>query len=135
MTAGATCDTSVLVPALVSWHHDHEQARMSVVDQVTALPAHVLIETYSVLTRLPAPHRIAPVDAAAAIAVTIGIVALPADSHLDLITEMSRHGIRGGAVYDALIAATARHHDLLLLTRDRRARAVYEAVGVQYALS
>lgn len=132
MSQGATCDTSVLVPALVSWHPDHEHVRAAMVDRVTVLTAHVLLETYSVLTRLPAPHRIAPADAAAAVAFAIATVALPADGHRELIVELSRQGIRGGAVYDALVGATARHHDLLLLTRDRRARAAYDVVGVQY---
>jgi predicted nucleic acid-binding protein len=40
-------------------------------------------------------------------------------------------GIRGGALYDALIAATARHHDHTLITADRRAAPVYTALGVE----
>ena len=39
-------------------------------------------------------------------------------------------GLRGGALYDALIAATAREHDATLLSADRRAREAYEAIGV-----
>lgn len=132
MTAGSTCDTSVLVPALASWHPDHERTRVAIIHRVTALSAHVLMESYSVLTRLPAPHRFAPADAAAVLALTIRTVTLPGDDHQDLVVEMARHGIRGGAAYDALIAATARHHDLELLTRDRRAHATYDVVGVRY---
>ncbi len=36
----------------------------------------------------------------------------------------------GGAVYDPLVALAAREHDALA-TRDGRARATYEAVGVR----
>ncbi len=39
-------------------------------------------------------------------------------------------GLRGGALYDALIAATAREHGATLLSADRRAREAYEAIGV-----
>ena len=38
--------------------------------------------------------------------------------------------LRGGALYDALIAATAREHGATLLSADRRAREAYEAIGV-----
>ncbi len=131
MTAGTTCDTSVLVPALIRWHPDHAHTR-SVLGRVTALGAHVLLESYSVLTRFPAPHRFAPADAADVLTLATMTVALPGDDHQDLIVELSRHGIRGGAVYDALIAATARHHDLELLTRDHRARSAYDLIGVRY---
>ncbi|MEX0427861.1 PIN domain-containing protein [Nocardioides sp. DS6] len=41
-------------------------------------------------------------------------------------------GVGGGATYDALIAATAQHHEHRLLTADRRARATYDALGVDY---
>jgi predicted nucleic acid-binding protein len=38
-------------------------------------------------------------------------------------------GVRGGALYDALIAATAVRHDADLLSADSRARATYDAMG------
>jgi predicted nucleic acid-binding protein len=37
--------------------------------------------------------------------------------------------VRGGALYDALIAATAVRHDADLLSADGRARATYDAMG------
>jgi predicted nucleic acid-binding protein len=128
-----TCDTSVLVPALVAWHPDHDTARSAVADTVTAVPAHVILECYSVLTRLPAPHRISPTDAAAVVsALDLVPVHLPAERHRDLVVSCARNGIRGGAVYDAVVAATATHHGLVLLTRDRRACSAYDAVGARY---
>ncbi len=129
----ATCDTSLLVPALLSWHPGHAAARKALSD-VDRLPAHVLLETYSVLTRLPAPHRIAPADAGAAIdALGTGLLNLPPRAHRALVAALAAGNIRGGATYDALVAATARHHGLTLLTRDRRARATYDLIGVNYA--
>lgn len=40
-------------------------------------------------------------------------------------------GLRGGALYDALIAATAADHGARLLSADLRARRAYDALGVQ----
>lgn len=128
------CDTSVLVPALLSWHPDHERAR-DAVRGVTVVPSHVLFECYSVLTRLPAPHRVAGKDAAAAVgALPWSAVTLPARNQIRVIALIGAAGVTGGAAYDALVAATAVHHELVLLTRDRRARTTYELVGVQYHL-
>ena len=62
-----TCDTSILVPALIPWH-EHHPAALAVARSVQGIPAHVLFETYSVLTRLPAPHRLAARAAAELIA-------------------------------------------------------------------
>ena len=62
-------DSSVLVAALLGWH-EHHVAAFRVLDAVLAadddlvLPVHALIETYAVLTRLPAPHRLSPKAAA-----------------------------------------------------------------------
>jgi len=44
---------------------------------------------------------------------------------------LSRLGIAGGAVYDALVALAAREHRAALATRDARARGTYDAVGVE----
>jgi predicted nucleic acid-binding protein len=43
-------------------------------------------------------------------------------------------GITGGAVYDALVGATAIEHGLPLATLDRRALATYRALGVELRL-
>ncbi len=49
----------------------------------------------------------------------------------ELSTDMARLGIAGGAVYDALVGATARRNGLTLFTRDRRAKGTYDALGVR----
>ncbi len=42
-------------------------------------------------------------------------------------------GVRGGALYDALIAVTADRHGAQLLTADLRAAPTYRAVGARTA--
>lgn len=37
-------------------------------------------------------------------------------------------------MHDAVLAATAKHHGLWFITRDRRAQRAYDAVGVTYEL-
>jgi hypothetical protein len=53
-------DTSLVVAAFASWHDKHEHARRAL-DAGLRLPEYCALETYSVLTRLPPPHR-APGD-------------------------------------------------------------------------
>ncbi|MGH2821880.1 MAG: PIN domain-containing protein [Thermoleophilaceae bacterium] len=48
-----TVPASAVVAALAAWHDDHEASARALED-VVAIPAHVMVETYSVLTRLPA---------------------------------------------------------------------------------
>ena len=43
---------------------------------------------------------------------------------------LSRLGIAGGAVCDALVALAAKEHGAALATRDEQARGTYDAVGV-----
>lgn len=129
------CDTSMLVPALVAWHPEHHATR-SALGELDAIPAHVVLETFSVLTRLPTPHRFTAADAGALVgAIGLPIIGLPAGDHLDLVGELVLGGIHGGATYDALVAATARHHGAELITRDRRARHTYDTLGVRYRMA
>src|SRR5205823_11532887 len=44
---------------------------------------------------------------------------------------LSRLGIAGGAVYDALVALAAKEHGAALATQDARARGTYDAAGVE----
>lgn len=48
---------------------------------------------------------------------------------------LSGLGIAGGAVYDALVGLAALEHDAELATRDLRAKATYEALGVRATLA
>lgn len=128
-----TCDTSVIVPLLAGWHPHHHEVR-TLAEDLTHVGAQVLLESFSVLTRLPAPHRVAPAAAAEVLGLPLTPVTLPADEHAGVIAQLAAQGIRGGAVYDGLIASTAARHSLLLLTRDRRARLTYDAPQVPYRL-
>ena len=96
--------------AFASWHEGHASAP-AVLTRAPRIPAHVVIETFSVLTRLPPPHR-APADVVQAfLAARFGDapLVLPARGHTGLIEMASREGLTGGAIYDALIAATVLH--------------------------
>ena len=126
-------DTSVVVAGFASWHEGHASAA-AVLARKPRLAAHVLIESYSVLTRLPAPHRAAAgiVEAFLAERFPQALLTLPAPSFRALLGNAAAAGVTGGAIYDALIAATVRHAGATLLTRDRRALATYDRIGVRY---
>ena len=49
-------DTSLVVAAFASWHEKHEPAR-GALDAGPGLVDHCALETFSLLTRLPPPHR------------------------------------------------------------------------------
>lgn len=128
-------DTSLVVALFASWHEAHDAARESVPPDAY-LPAHVLLESYSVLTRLPAPHR-APADVVRSFLeerFQPELLTLPSPQHRALLDSAVARGLRGGSIYDALIAATADHAGATLLTRDKRAVRTYDMIGVRYRL-
>ena len=99
--------------------------------QELALSGHALIETYSVLTRLPGDARLAPGDAARLLTARFpSPLMLSSSPTRKLPDTLSRLGIAGDAVYDALVALAAKEHGTALATRDARARGTYDAVGV-----
>ena len=57
---------------------------------------------------------------------------LAAADQREVVVALAASGIGGGAVHDGIIAATAKVHDLTLLTLDRRAESTYEAIGADY---
>lgn len=127
------CDTSVVVAGLHAWHPDHAAARPRL-REVDWLPAHVLAESVSVLTRLPHGRAVPVADAIRYVrAVTDGRARhLPPERYLVTFSAIGAAGLGGGAVYDAIVGATAREHNALLLTLDRKAQRTYAAVGAQY---
>ena len=127
-----TPDTSVTIAAAAPWHEAHEAALAALAANSTTLIAHVAFETTAAMSRMPEGHRLAP-----------GVVlewlekrfpsrwiVLPGAAARRALGTAVEHGFRGGALYDALIAATAAHQKLTLISADRRAAAVYAAFGV-----
>ena len=125
-------DTSIAIPLLVRSHGHHADVVRWWNGQELALSGHALAETYSVLTRLPGDARLAPADAAQLLDARFSSPLVLGSSHARKLPDtLSRLGIAGGAVYDALVALAAKENGALLATRDSRARGTYEAVGVR----
>jgi predicted nucleic acid-binding protein len=128
-------DSSVLVAALAEWHPAHEASRAALKQDDRALIAHAAVEVTSVLSRMPEPLRVTPS------VVLDGLnrdypnpwLALSGPDQQAFLRRAVDAELRGGALYDALIAATAREHGATLLSADRRARDAYEAIGVDVA--
>ena len=80
-------------------------------DAQCLIAAHSVAEAYAVLSTLPVSPRIAPSAAWALIEHTIlpfvQSVALSARETREVVQRLSRQGLTGGAVYDALIAQAA----------------------------
>lgn len=139
--AAFALDTSCLVAAVCSWHEHHRAAvteierRFERGDRL-AVAAHALVETYAVLTRLPAPHRLAPADAWALVTANFvaqaGVVALNGAAHTALLGRLASRGIGGGRTYDALIGdcAVQAGVDALLTFNPRHFEPAPEGVAV-----
>ncbi|MFT4233952.1 MAG: PIN domain-containing protein [Microbacterium sp.] len=134
MSQPLTCDTSVLVPALLPAHEHHALCRRDI-RPVSTVPAHVLLETYRVLTSLPGAHRVPPAAASEALhALGWSPRQLSASKYLPLIAQLATSKRGGGPIFDAQIAATCTQHGLRLLTLDQRAVPTYDAFGLDYTL-
>ena len=121
--------------ALLAWHEAHEPARQAA--RGGAIPAHAVVESYSVLTRLAAPHRLAPDVASSLLGgwFPAGRLLLPSTGLVaSLVARLADAGIGGGAAYDALVGLTAAEHGAELRTRDQRAAVTYDALSVPYQL-
>jgi predicted nucleic acid-binding protein len=126
-------DSSVVIAALAPWHEAHISARSSLAQDTSRLPAHVAFETTSALSRMPEGRRIAPGVVLEALERGFPEPWLSMDGE-ELRAALQRAvgaGVRGGAVYDALIAATAAAHGAEVLSADRRALPTYRAMGVE----
>ncbi|HEX4437820.1 MAG TPA: PIN domain-containing protein [Solirubrobacteraceae bacterium] len=127
-----TPDSSVLIPAVGIHHEAHERATEALGD-APSLIAHVAFETSSVLSRMPEGQRVA---ATAVLDVLdhdfpMPWLALDREQQRSCLRRAVAAGVYGGALYDALIAATAAEHDVTLLSADRSASATYEVMGAR----
>lgn len=125
-------DSSVVIAAFASWHEHHAVARKAMAAR-PRLIAHAAVESYSVLTRLPPPHRASPdiVHAFITGRFTEPFLVLSETGYQELLATVAAGQILGGPAYDALIAFTAAEHNATLMSLDQRAAATYKTVGAQ----
>ena len=125
-------DSSVVVAAFASWYERHAAAR-GMLDAGLRLIEHCALESYSVLTRLPAPHRVKGEVVREFINARFPqpFLRLSARAFRNFVLDLPERGVSGGSAYDALISATAAEHHAELVSCDRRAAVIYERYGVQ----
>jgi predicted nucleic acid-binding protein len=106
-----------MVAAVCSWHENHRAAadeleRRLAAGDVMVIAGPALVETYAVLTRLPAPYRLAPVDAHALVVANFldatEIETLDAVAYRAMLDAAPGQRVAGGQIYDAVIATCAR---------------------------
>lgn len=131
-------DTSVLIAGFDSSHPFFAQAERELADVRRAgrLVAHTIAETFAVLSAPAGPYPALAEDVLAFLEpfldrVPIGIA--PA-GYPEAVSELTRAGVAGGAVYDGLIGLAARQHDAELISLDVRAARTYGRVGVRFRL-
>lgn len=110
-------DSSVIVAAVSSWHERREAAvaeldtRLDTGEEMV-LAGPSVVESFSVLTRLPAPYRLSANDARALIMTNFveraEVVALDATQYRSLLDRALALGVAGGQLYDLVIAECAR---------------------------
>jgi predicted nucleic acid-binding protein len=105
-----------MIAAVCSWHEHHGQAageiqRRLVRRERMIIAAPALVEAYSVLTRLPPPHRLSPENTLILLEANFikgtTIIVLQAGSYRDLLRQAPNNGVAGGQTYDAVIAMCA----------------------------
>jgi predicted nucleic acid-binding protein len=132
-----------MVAAMCAWHEHHGRAAGEIRRRLTAgesmvIAAPTVIETYSVLTRLPPPHRVSPTDALALLNANFlsadrESVALTVDDYHEIVRSAPISGIAGGRVYDAVIVACAQAAKVgtLLTFNEREFQSlVYDSIEV-----
>jgi predicted nucleic acid-binding protein len=125
-------DTSVAVALVVADHEHHDDTFERLRGRRLGLAGHAAFETFSVLTRLPAPARRTPATVARLLAKGFPHSKfLGAEAGAALLARLDSIGIAGGSVYDALVGATVAEHGLVLASRDRRALKTYRALDVE----
>ncbi len=109
------CDTSVLVPAIISGHPNHSLAFPCLAmakqkDVQGYLSTHSSAELYSVMIRLPNPLKVSPEEARAVIfdlLESLTPVSVSADGYKTLIENAASHQLVSGIIFDAIIAQAA----------------------------
>jgi predicted nucleic acid-binding protein len=106
-----------MIAAVCGWHEHHRRAVAALERRLErgdplVVAASAVIEAYAVLTRFPAPYRLAPSDALALLDANFmrsrRVVALDGRRTVNMLRSVASGGVTGGRTYDAAIAACAR---------------------------
>lgn len=108
-------DTNVIVAAYAWWDGRQDAAVRAInrfADEKTLIvPLHALMESYSVLTRLPRAYRATQAEAFRALRITfanVPVVSFSSGDFWPLLESFVSRGISGGRIYDGAIAHAAR---------------------------
>lgn len=128
-------DSSVVVAAAVGPLGQRAAARGAIAER-PLIVFHAALEAYSVLTRLPGAYRMTAADARTFVRESCAGEPLQLDrpAAAALLDDLATRSILGGAVYDAVIGATAAAAGARLLTFDDRATRTYALVGAEVEL-
>jgi predicted nucleic acid-binding protein len=120
-------DATVLVAAIVGWHERHRPA-IAAVEAALArkslvIPAPALVESYAILTRLPAQHRLTHADAFHLLRSSFSPARIAAAKTRDAWSALRRWsvaGIGGSDAFDANVVAIAKEAGAKTLLTFRR---------------
>ncbi|MDQ3282393.1 MAG: PIN domain-containing protein [Acidobacteriota bacterium] len=120
-------DATVIVAALVAWHERHEAAtaalETALARKTLVIPAPALVESYSMLTLLPAQHRLAHADAFHLLRSSFATAKVAGPRTRDawsMLRKWSVAPIGGNDVGDALVIEVARDAGAKTLLTFRR---------------
>ncbi|HWB01769.1 MAG TPA: PIN domain-containing protein [Verrucomicrobiales bacterium] len=107
-------DSTILVAALVESEYHHSACRALVTAEPFGVWTHDFVETFNTLTSSKIKPRPSASNVAKvlrhSIAARAAILRLPEEQMLTAFDEAESRGVRGGAIFDYLHLATARHH-------------------------
>lgn len=108
-------DSTVLVAAVVGWHERHEAAvsalETALARKTLVIPAAALFESYSVLTSLPAQHRLTHADAFHLLRSSFGTARVAGPRTRDVWSTLRRFSVApigGNDAWDAQLVEVAK---------------------------
>ncbi|HKR62175.1 MAG TPA: PIN domain-containing protein [Thermoanaerobaculia bacterium] len=121
-------DATVLVAAVVSWHERHRVACAAIESALArkslVIPAPALVESYAILTRLPAQHRLTHADAFHLLRSSFATARIASAKSRDgwsALRRWSVAAIGGSDAFDAALVEIARDAGAKTLLSFRRA--------------
>jgi predicted nucleic acid-binding protein len=132
-------DASVIIAALVAWHERHQPAAAAIETALgrkrLVIPVPSLIESYAILTKLPAQHRLAHADAFHLLRSSFSTARTAAPRTRDTWSMLRRFSVAptgGNDVYDAVMMQVVIESGAkTLLTFRRRELERLGATGVE----